>query len=86
VRTGIDRQDGHGGRGGHVAHTGQVFFPEPLMVRLMQSPPYRDNPTPRTTQSGDGIFLGEHGAQSVARIAGDETHGLRASLTVAVSA
>ncbi|QCP50133.1 intradiol ring-cleavage dioxygenase [Trinickia violacea] len=53
--------------GEHVAHVGQVFFPEDLMVRLMHTEPYRRNTIPRTTQSEDPVFMHQHGDAAIAR-------------------
>ena len=62
------RPAGAGQGGEHVAHTGQIFFPEPLTVALMRLDPYRKHRIPRTTQAEDPVFTGQHGAAAIARI------------------
>jgi len=53
---------------GHTSHTGQVFFPEEIAVKLMQSGPYAQNPIRRTKQSEDMVFGGQHGELSIATL------------------
>lgn len=50
----------------HVSHVGQVFFPEPLMVTLMQLDPYREHAIGRTTQGEDAVFVDQSGATMIA--------------------
>ena len=87
------RIGGHAGgksyEAGHTSHIGQVFFPEDVAVRLMQHEPYSKHLIHRTTQAEDGVFGGQHGDLSIARLAGmvhpdDITAGLRANLVAAV--
>ena len=50
--------------------------------------PYKSHAIHRTTQAEDGIFEGEHGVESMARLqpiaGGDYTKGLRATLMASV--
>lgn len=73
---------------GHVSHTGQIFFPETLMIGLMQTAPYVDHRIPRTTLANDPVFTQQHGENCIARpIAfhgSDFTKGMRAQITVVV--
>jgi protocatechuate 3,4-dioxygenase beta subunit len=86
------RIGGHAGgksyEAGHTSHVGQVFFPEDVAVRLMQHEPYRKHLIHRTTQTEDGVFGGQHGDLSIARLEqvhpDDITAGLRANLVAAV--
>ncbi|WP_321908200.1 intradiol ring-cleavage dioxygenase [Paraburkholderia sp. J11-2] len=50
----------------HVSHVGQVFFPELLMVSLMQLDPYREHAIQRTTQGEDAVFVNQSGAAMIA--------------------
>lgn len=69
----------------HVAHVGQVFFPEEVALSTMQRAPYSDHRIRRTAQLEDGIFRGQGGAASLAavRMDGQET-AMVADLAVAV--
>lgn len=44
-------------RGGHITHTGQIFFPEPLTTRVYQLAAYRKKEAGRVPLNQDGIFL-----------------------------
>jgi protocatechuate 3,4-dioxygenase beta subunit len=49
--------------GGHVAHTGQLFFPEDITERIAKLQPYaKHSDLHRTTQAEDMVFQDEHGA------------------------
>jgi len=54
--------------GGHTAHTGQVFFPEDVTLRLMALEPYASHHIHRTTPAEDGIMQQQHGDTSIARL------------------
>jgi protocatechuate 3,4-dioxygenase beta subunit len=75
-------------RGGHVAHTGQVFFPEAITVDLMQRGAYAAQQDARTRQADDGIFQRQNGKASTARLtpvlAEDPSRGFEAVLAAAV--
>ena len=47
--------------GGHVCHTGQLFFPEDLTADIGRLQPYVDHRIERTLQAEDGVFTSEHG-------------------------
>jgi len=61
--------DGKSFEAGHVSHTGQLFFPEGLAVRLMEHEPYSKHKIHRTTQEEDHVYSDQHGELSIARIA-----------------
>jgi protocatechuate 3,4-dioxygenase beta subunit len=42
--------------GGHVAHTGQLYFPEQTSERVAGLEPYRINTVPRVRNQSDAIF------------------------------
>lgn len=73
---------------GHTSHTGQVFFPEEIATELMRHEPYSLHTIHRTTQAEDGVFGGEHGELSVARIVPmggkNFVEGMRAELVASV--
>jgi len=75
-------------RGGHVAHTGQVFFPEETAADLMQTGIYAQHAIRRTTAAEDGIFGRQDGAASTAKLtpvlAADPAQGFAAVLVAAV--
>jgi hypothetical protein len=55
--------------GGHIAHTGQLFFPEDLTQKIAQLDPYVQHlDTPQTTQEQDGIFRSQDGASSILKL------------------
>ncbi|MER6418474.1 intradiol ring-cleavage dioxygenase [Streptomyces sp. NPDC001137] len=43
-------------RGGHVSHTGQLYFPETYNSRVAALAPYRSNTATRTLNARDGIY------------------------------
>jgi protocatechuate 3,4-dioxygenase beta subunit len=72
---------------GHTSHVGQVFFTEEINAQLMQLEPYSLHRIHRTTNAEDGIFTGQNGRLSIAKIeatAGTLASGGRASLVAAV--
>lgn len=74
--------------GGHVAHTGQLFFPEDLTERVAKIQPYAQRlAVHRTTQTDDGIFKSQHGAAAMLdleRLGRSDEDGFRATLTLAI--
>jgi protocatechuate 3,4-dioxygenase beta subunit len=58
--------DGERDRGGHVCHTGQLFFPEELTADIAKLNPYATRlHVRRTLQSEDGIFTEQHGSEAM---------------------
>jgi hypothetical protein len=75
--------------GGHVVHTGQLFFPEEITERVARLEPYvKHQEVHRTTQDEDGIFESQHGAAgmlSLSRVeAKSDAGGFVATVTLAV--
>jgi protocatechuate 3,4-dioxygenase beta subunit len=74
--------------GGHVAHTGQFFFPEDLTERIARLAPYATrSEVRRTTQAEDGPFNEQHGAEcllKIERLGKTDSDGFHASVTLAV--
>jgi protocatechuate 3,4-dioxygenase beta subunit len=54
--------------GGHVAHTGQLFFPEDVSRFVEATHPYSGHKVHRTTLEDDMVFSGQSGAGSVAKL------------------
>jgi len=81
-------REGNTYRGGHTAHTGQVFFPEEITVSLMQHGPYSGQQTARMRQEEDGIFRNQNGRASTARLtpvsADDPSRGFQAVLAATI--
>ena len=53
---------------GYTSHVGQIFFPEEIATELMKHEPYSRHAIHRTTQAEDGVFGGQHGERSIARL------------------
>jgi hypothetical protein len=75
--------------GGHVCHTGQLFFPEEVTSDIARLEPYSTRlQVHRTLQSEDGIFNGQHGAASMLELVrlekGSNAAGFLATVTLAV--
>ncbi len=74
--------------GGHVAHTGQVFFPEDLTARIARLEPYAKRlAVHRTTQVEDHVFNEQHGSEcmlTMERLGKTDSDGFRATVTLAV--
>lgn len=74
---------------GHVAHTGQLFFPEDVTSRIAQLRPYSQHQDVEiTSQREDHIFTSEHGASGLVTLERVEPRsdaaGFIASVTLAV--
>ncbi len=73
---------------GHTSHTGQVFFPEDMNVKLMATGPYAAHRIHRTTEQQDGVFRDQHGAMAIATLVPADSKrpnaGMLAELRVAV--
>ena len=74
--------------GGHVAHTGQLFFPEDVSRFVEATHPYSSQKVRRTSLDEDMVFNGQGGAGSVAQLtpvtSTQLSDGYVATLTVAV--
>jgi hypothetical protein len=75
--------------GGHIAHTGQLFFPEDLTERTARIAPYvkRQGVVYRTTQAEDGIFNSQHGAEcllKMEKLGNADSGGFRAAVTLGI--
>jgi hypothetical protein len=75
--------------GGHICHTGQLFFPEELTADVAKLEPYANRlQVHRTLQSEDGIFNGQYGAGSMLDLVrlekSSNAAGFLATVTLAV--
>jgi protocatechuate 3,4-dioxygenase beta subunit len=74
--------------GGHVAHTGQLFFPEDVSRFVEATHPYAGHKIRRTTLDEDMVFNRQSGAGSVAKLTqatvAQLSDGYVATLVVAV--
>jgi len=75
--------------GGHISHTGQLFFPEEVTEEVAHLEPYANRlAVHRTTQAEDGIFLGQHGSSKMLRLdrlkKGTNAGGFLAGITLAL--
>jgi protocatechuate 3,4-dioxygenase beta subunit len=64
VQTSGSVKDGHY-LGGHVSHTGQLFFPEDISDAVSRLQPYASHRIERTRQEEDDIFTSQHGSDFV---------------------
>jgi protocatechuate 3,4-dioxygenase beta subunit len=75
-------------RGGHVAHTGQLFFSDATTDRVARLSPYTRNATTRTRNAVDRVYTDEHGASTVLalkrRKAGTIKSGFVAAITLGI--
>jgi protocatechuate 3,4-dioxygenase beta subunit len=76
-------------RGGHVSHTGQLFFPEEVTGEIAKLQPYAKRlNVHRTTQDEDNIFRSQHGSSSMVRLErirrGSDAEGFVATVTLAI--
>lgn len=78
------RRTGGTFRGGHVAHTGQLFFPEPVSDLVYARPPYSRDAAPRVANSADAIFVEQGGARSMLKLSGDPGSGLAGAIALGV--
>ncbi|SDD11566.1 Dioxygenase [Actinokineospora iranica] len=74
--------------GGHVTHTGQFYFDDPITDQVAALEPYRQHDFPRLRNSDDRYFTRQGGLRSVLATtqvdAGSLAAGLTASITVGV--
>lgn len=54
--------------GGHVSHTGQLFFPENISDQVVKLAPYSSHGGVRTLQNQDSIFRSQHGGASIPKM------------------
>jgi protocatechuate 3,4-dioxygenase beta subunit len=75
--------------GGHVSHTGQLFFPEEVTADVAKIAPYATRlEVHRTLQSEDNVFNGQNGAASMTGLSrlhsGSNADGFLANVTLGI--
>jgi len=70
--------------GSHVAHTGQVFFPQDVNDQIAQISPYSTNRNPYTSNAQDHVYTGEGGSFSQLVLSGNPSDGFTGSITLGV--
>ena len=74
--------------GGHVAHTGQFFFPEDITESVAKLDPYASHKAHRTLNEEDGIFRGAQGSAALLALERKDKRALDAgfvgTVTIAV--
>jgi hypothetical protein len=74
-------------KGGHISHTGQVFFDDGLTDRVATTSPYSTHTIRRVRNNEDGIYEDADGATMIVPIkslANDFTKGMTGEITVGV--
>ncbi len=73
-------------KGGHVAHTGQFFFPDALTDRVAGLQPYAARKsTPRTYLEHDNVFADAHGAAVLLAFTEIKSNSLESGLLASAS-
>ncbi len=72
--------------GGHVSHTGNVFFPQAINDAVAAIAPYvtGDTNSPRTTNVEDNVWANQGGSAYVCTMSGNTTSGYTATITLCV--
>ena len=74
--------------GGHVAHTGQLFFSDSVSTRVFATEPYRKDKIARVLNSADRVYTEQGGSQSEVKLkrrSGElAKRGFTAAVTLAV--
>jgi protocatechuate 3,4-dioxygenase beta subunit len=71
--------------GGHVAHTGQLFFPDPLTDRIVRLQPYRRHAGRRVRNVEDGIYSQAGGPSAALRLARVSRQSLAGGFVAAIT-
>src|SRR5262245_52664626 len=72
-------------RGGHVSHTGQLFFAESANASVYSMAPYSSDTAPRTLNSSDGIYSQAGGTRSEMSLSGSASSGFVGRIAVGVN-
>jgi len=74
--------------GGHVSHTGNLFFPEEISTTVATLSPYKDNTSTRITLTNDFVYTGQQGSGSIMKLvpidASTTERGYVASITLGI--
>jgi protocatechuate 3,4-dioxygenase beta subunit len=77
-------QSGHY-HGGHVVHTGQLFFPDELTDEIAHLQPYALHRAPRTTLEDDMIYNQAHGAAPILKLETVKRDSIESGFTATVT-
>ena len=72
-------------RGGHVSHTGQLFFAESANSSVYSLAPYSSDSGPRTLNSSDSIYSQAGGARAEVSLKGSASSGFVGRIVVGVN-
>ena len=72
-------------RGGHVSHTGQLFFAESANSSVYALSPYSSDTAQRTLNSSDSIYSQAGGAGAEVRLEGSASSGFVATIVLGVN-
>jgi protocatechuate 3,4-dioxygenase beta subunit len=72
-------------RGGHVSHTGQLFFSENANSSVYALSPYSSDTAQRTLNSSDSIYSQAGGASAEVRLGGSASSGYVGRITLGVN-
>ena len=82
-----ESSNGTGGtlRGGHVSHTGQLFFAESASSSVYSLAPYSSDTAPRTLNSSDSIYSQAGGTRAEVGLTGSAASGFVGRFVVGVN-
>jgi protocatechuate 3,4-dioxygenase beta subunit len=72
-------------RGGHVSHTGQLFFAESANSSVYALAPYSSDTAQRTTNSSDSIYSQAGGSRAEVTLSGSATSGHSGRIVVGIN-
>ncbi|CAF1371731.1 unnamed protein product [Adineta steineri] len=76
-------------KGGHVSHTGQIFFNDAVSDEIGKLSPYTSQKVRRVRNNEDGIYRGEGGSSTIIPIqylaANDVKRGVKGDITLGVN-
>ncbi|MBV9323725.1 MAG: intradiol ring-cleavage dioxygenase [Chloroflexi bacterium] len=70
--------------GSHVAHTGQMFFPQDVNDAIAKISPYTSNRNAYVSNSQDGVYTSQSGSLSQLALTGNPSDGFSGSITLSV--
>ncbi|MEV0182131.1 intradiol ring-cleavage dioxygenase [Streptomyces sp. NPDC050625] len=72
--------------GGHVSHTGQLYFPETYNTKVAALTPYRNNRATRTLNARDGIYRngGSSTVLTVSQVGNDLGQGVTGTVVLGI--
>ncbi|MFE9997417.1 intradiol ring-cleavage dioxygenase [Streptomyces avermitilis] len=73
--------------GGHVSHTGQLYFPETYNTKVAALTPYRSNTATRTRNANDGIYRngGSSTLLTITQVGSDLSKGVTGTVVLGIN-